>query len=86
MTDDEIRAQLAAAATIQNMRDSFQLPQPANEARQGARPDQAEQLARLRVLLREGLDLASRVDDDDPITPALRDWHHEATMYLQRTT
>lgn len=43
-----------------------------------------EYAARLERLLREGLDLASRVDNNDPITPALRDWHHEAAEYLRR--
>lgn len=40
--------------------------------------------ARLEQLIREAIHLASRVGDDNPITPALRDWHHEAATYLRR--
>lgn len=39
-----------------------------------------------RELVAEALDLVPRVNDDDPIAPALADWHQRAREAYQRAT
>jgi hypothetical protein len=48
-----------------------------------ARDNYHASLAELCKFLAHGIDLASRVDEDDPISPALADWARASRRFIQ---